>query len=329
MDGFERLTTGDWELLRLTTNQIAVDVLPQLGGTIVSLRRRDQGSGDEVELLWRTPWGLRPRGSLSVPGTSEAMMLDSYPGGWQTLFPNAGDTAMVHGVEWGFDGEARIAPFAWTAFSGSVVLTCRLVRSPFEVTKVISVRGGQVKVAETVQNVGGDSYEVMWGQQVVFGQPLISAQTVVDAAATTVHPDPAVSYDATYDDVLPWPRSYGNLSVINLRKLPGPDAGETRMAYISDFDVPRVSVRNAERDVGVDLEWDVEQWPHLWYSVEAGGRGDFPWYDKGYFFSLTPSTSWPAHGLHDARQVAQTTMWLPPGQSRTSYLSLSVHPASR
>jgi len=325
MDGFERLTVADWELLRMTTDQISLDVVPQLGATVVSLKRR----ADDAELLWQTPWGLRPRGTLSVPGSSEAEMMDTNPGGWQTLFPNGGDTAIAHGVEWGFDGEARVAPFSWTAVTGAVVLTCRLVRSPFEVTKVITVRGNEAKVAETVKNVGGEPLEVMWGQQVVFGQPLIGASTVVDAEATTTHPDPAVSTDTTYEDVLPWPRSYGNPSVINLRNLPGPDAGETRLAYLTDFSRPRLTVRNAERDLGVDLEWDGEVWPHLWYSMEAGLRSDFPWFNRGYFFSVTPNTSWPGHGLYDARHVAQSTLWIQPGQSMSSHLTLRTHPVSQ
>ncbi|HYP44105.1 MAG TPA: hypothetical protein VEQ66_02785 [Propionibacteriaceae bacterium] len=331
MDGFERLRVGDWELLRLTTDQLTVDLVPQLGGTIVSLRRRV----DDAELLWQTPWGLRPRGSLSLPGSSEAVMLDTYPGGWQSLFPNAGDTAIVHGVEWGYDGETRLAPFSWTAVTGSVVLTARLVRSPFEVTKVISVRGGEVKVAETVTNVGGEALEVMWGQQVVLGPPLVSAHTVVDADATTVHPDPAVTDDVDYEDVMPWPRSYGNTtyghspygspSVINLRNLPGPEGDETRLAYLTDFARARVSVRNADADLGLDLEWDGGEWPHLWYSMEAGRRAGFPWFNKGYFFSLTPSTSWPGHGMHDARRVAQTTRWVQPDESCTAQLTVRVH----
>lgn len=324
MEGFERLSVGDWELLRLTTDQVILDVVPQLGGTVVSLRRRE----DDVELLWRTPWGLRPRGSLSVPGSSEAAMLDTYPGGWQSLFPNAGETSIVHGVEWGADGEARLAPFSWTAVSGAVVLRCRLVRSPFEVTKVISVRGSEVKVAETVTNVGGEPLEVMWGQQVVFGQPLISAETVVDAEATTVYPDPAVSVNVSYEDVLPWPRSYGNEAVINLRNLPGPETGQTRLAYITDFSRPRLTIRNPELDLGVDLEWDGETWPHLWYSLEAGLRSDFPWYNKGYFFSVTPNTSWPGHGIYDARQVNQSTLWINAEEALTAHLTVRVHSIS-
>ncbi|MBA3530019.1 MAG: hypothetical protein H0T91_12065 [Propionibacteriaceae bacterium] len=324
MADLERLLVRDWELVRLKTDQITLDVAPALGGTIVSLRRRS----DDSEILWRTPWGLRPRGASSIPGSSEAEMLDTYPGGWQTVFPNGGDTSIVYGVEWGHDGEARVAPFEWEQAGTSVIMTSRLVRSPFQLTKTISVLGAAITVSETVQNVGGEAVEVMWGQQVVLGQPLIGPDSVVEAAATTVHPDPTISDDVDYDDIFPWPRSYGVDSMINLRTLPGPGSNETRLAYLADFSEPKMSVRNPRLDLGIDLDWEGEVWPYVWYSMEAGRRAGFPWFSDGYFLSLTPSTSWPAHGIHDARRVAATTLWIQPDEIRTAQLSVRVHAAT-
>ncbi len=324
MDAWQQLSVNGWGLLRLSNDFVSVDVLPGLGGTIVSLRRRS----DDTELLWRTPWGIRPHGSWSVPGSSEAQMLDTYPGGWQSLFPNGGDTAIVHGVEWGFNGETRLAPFSWQQTDTTLTMTTRLVRAPFQVTKVISVDGNQVTVSESVTNVGAEALEVIWGQQIVLGEPLVSEHTVVDAAATTVHPDPAVTSDASYDDVMPWPRSFGNPALINLRNLPGRDSEETRLAYVADFRETKVTVRNPRLDLGLDLQWDGDMWPYLWYSMEAGQRSGFPWFGAGYFFSLTPSSSWPGHGIHDARRIAQTTLWIHPHEAKDSHLTVTVHPES-
>ena len=320
----EQLSLSGWELLRLSTDAVAIDVLPGLGGTVISLRRRS----DDRELLWRTPWGLRPHGSWLLPGGSEAQMLDTYPGGWQSLFPNGGDTAIVHGVEWGHDGEVRLTPFSWELSETALTMRARLVRAPFEVTKVVSVHGDEVTVEETVTNVGAEALEVVWASQLVLGEPLVDASTVVDATATTVHPDPGVSFGADYDDVMPWPRSFGNSTVINLRNLPGRGADETRLAYVSDFSDYHVTVRNPRLDLGVDLRWDGDTWPYLWYSMEAGNRSGFPWFSDGYFFSLTPSSSWPAHGIHDARRVGQTLLWINAKEEKTSQLTLRVHPES-
>ncbi|HET9872645.1 MAG TPA: hypothetical protein VFP89_08645 [Propionibacteriaceae bacterium] len=323
MADLELITARGWQVLRLTTDQIAVDIVPGLGGTIVSLRRRS----DDLELLWRSPWGLRPPGSPAVPGTSDALMMDTFVGGWQTLFPNGGDSATTSGVEWGQDGEARIAPFEWERTGDTLTMTTRLVRSPFEITKIVSVEAARVRVEESIRNVGGETLETMWGQQVIFGPPLLSPDTVVDAAAALVHPDPITASGAGYHDITPWPRTPGPYSMINLRTLPAADAYELRQAYLTEFRRPWASVSNARLDLAVDLEWNSQTWPYLWYALEAGRQEGFPWFSRGYFFSLTPSTSWPAHGLHDARSVSSTTLWVAPDLEVTSQLTLTLRPA--
>lgn len=325
MTEVEVVVRRGWELVRLMTDTISVDIVPGLGGTIISVRRR----ADNAEILWQTPWGLRQKGSAVLPGNAEAVMLDYFPGGWQTLFPNAGETSVVHGVEWGFDGEARLTPFDCDIIDSVVTLTARLVRSPCEVTKRVRLDDSTVSVTETVGNAGGQPIETMWGQQVILGSPLLSERTVVDTGAAIVRPDPKTAGGVSYDDLLPWPRGHGANSVINLRNLVGPEAQETRLAYLSDFSSPTARVVNAAADLGVDLSWDAEHWPYLWYSLEASRRTNFPWFTHGYFLALTPASSWPAHGLHEARRVSSTTQWLPAGEERTATLSATVHPPTR
>lgn len=310
-----------WEVLRLSTDEVGLDVVPGLGGTISSLTRLP----DDAELLWSTPWGLRHAGAHPLPGSAEATMIDTSPGGWQSLFPNGGDSATVHGVEWGVDGEARVCWLDWEFTGSSLIMNGRLTRSPFEISKIISVRGREVTVGETVRNVGGERIEVMWGSRLCLGGALLGPDTVVDAAASVVHPDPQISYSSNYEDVMPWPRSHGADSMINLRTLPEIGSGQTRLAYLTEFTRPSLSVTRPSVGVGLDLEWDLDCWPYVWYSMEAGGRRGFPWFSSGYVLALTPCSAWPAHGLHDARRVSGTTVWIDPGETRTSHLTATVH----
>ena len=318
----EQLRVRDWEVLRLRAAGVSLDVVPGLGGTVTELRRQPDGES----LLWSTPWGLRPAGARGLPGSSEAQMADSYPGGWQTLFPNGGDTAVVQGVEWGFDGEARLAWMDWEPREDGVVLSGRLVRSPFRLTKTFTVDGSTVTLEERVHNEGGEAVETMWGAQLVFGGALVGPGTTLSTTASTVHPDPRYSIGTSYDDLMPWPRSHGPRSVVNLARLPGPDAEETRLSYLDDFSDHILTVRSPDRTLGVDLTWD-EQWPYLWYSLEAHGRTGFPWFSSAYFLALTPSSSWPAHGLHEVRRTSGTTVWVQPGEELSSRLGVRVHPA--
>jgi galactose mutarotase-like enzyme len=317
----EQRTVRDWEVLRLSTEEVRLDVVPALGGTVTALDR----CADGASLLWSTPWGLRHRGAIGLPGSSEAQMLDSYPGGWQTLFPNGGDTAVVQGAEWGFHGEARLTWLDWEQQGDSLVLTGRLVRTPFLLTKTFTVVGGTVTLEERVRNDGDEALEVMWGSHLALGGDLVGPGTTIATSASTVHPDPRHSVGTGYDDLMPWPRSHGPHSVVNLARLPGIDVAETRLSYLDDFTTPALTVLSPDRSLGVDLEWD-EVWPYVWYNLEAGGRNGFPWYSRGYFLALTPSSSWPARGVHEVRRTSGTTVWVQPDEELTSRLALRVHP---
>ena len=322
MADVERQKTRGWEVLELTTDAIAVTVLPGLGGAIRSLTRR----ADDASLLHTAPWGLPTYGSAALPGNPFAQAMSTF-GGWQMIFPNGGDAAIDHDVQRGFDGEARVTPLDWEYTGSSLILDGRLRHTPFTVTRTISLRGHELSLGETVRNVGREGLETMWGSQLTLGGDLLGPDTVLDTAATVVRPDPQFVPSTTYDDLAPWPRTPGASGMVNLRRVPGPTADESRLAYLSDFTRPWLRVTRRERQLGLDLEWDGDRWPHVWYRLEAGGHREFPWYGAGYFLSLTPSSSWPAHGLHEARRVAATTLPIPPGATRTSSATLTVHPA--
>lgn len=337
MAELERDVRRGWEIVRLTSSELTVEVIPGLGATISSVRRRS----DALEVLHQSPWGLPRYGGPQLGGSAEVLAQESDPGGWQSTFPNGGDSVVVSGADQGFDGEARIAPFEIdesgspdtgssapdgapdSAPDGVVRLQSRLRRSPVTMTKIISVTGEIVTVTETVRNDGAREHEVMWGHRLRFGTPLIGTDAEVDTSASLVHPDATILYDVDYDDVTPWPRTPGNSSMINLRYLPGPGS-ENRMAYLDEFSRGHASITNPAIDCRVTLGWDSAVWPYLWYALEAGETEEFPWYGAGYFLTLTPSSSWPAHGLHDARRISSSTVWLEPGQEHTSTLALQV-----
>ncbi|HET8969698.1 MAG TPA: hypothetical protein VFN19_01460 [Candidatus Nanopelagicales bacterium] len=314
----DKLVVRGWEVLRLTSDVLQIDLVPALGGTVISLRRR----ADDLELLWQTPWGLRHRGSLNLTGSAEAAMYGSYPGGWHPVFPNGGDSATSNGVEWGYDGEARLTWLDWTMDGNAVVLSGRLARSPFTLTRSVGLADDEVTITDTVVNVGAEHLDVMWGQQIAFGEALIGPDTVVVSGSTTVRPDTRVATSASYDDLLPWPRAYGQHAMVNLRGV-GTEA-ETRLAYLADFTPATIDVRRPSQHLAVRLRWEELAWPYVWYALETGARKGFPWYGAGRFLAFTPATSWPAHGLHDARRVSSSLLRIQPDGSRTAHLSVRV-----
>jgi hypothetical protein len=318
----EIISVRGWEVVRLTTDQVVVEVVPGLGGTLTSVRRRR----DDLELLWQTPWGLRPPYDRSASGDTRTLRWLADPGGWKSIFPNAGEATSMHGTEWAEDGEAWLTPFDHEiSDGGSLIMTSRLVRAPFELRRVVSVHDDTVSVGETIRNVGGVAIEVVWASQLVFGAPLLSADATLDCAANLVHPDPEIVSDASYGDIMPWPRSQGRSGMINLHTLLGPEAEEHRLVYLDELDAGRLSVENRTLDLRVELDWDLTAWPYVIYELEAGGSSGFPFFDRGYFLRIQPSTSWPAKGLYDARRLSSSTIWVDPGQERSAHLDLRVH----
>ncbi len=332
-----------WQRILLRSDSVEIAVYPELGATISSLRRRR----DDLELLDQPPFDLPHHGHPLPAGDSETSRYDFDLGGWQSLFPNAGDAADVDGAEWMFDGEARVTAFdidgssqlsvqsdrdpAATAPAAgpdhdpsddTLRLRARLRRCPAEIVKAIRLDGATVSVTETVRNVGAVDLAVMWGHQLRFGPPLIGHDAEFGCSASIVHPDAMLVDDVDYDEVSPWPRAPVESSMVNLRYLPR--AGdETRLAYLSGLAAGSATISNSQIDCTVQLSWDCDVWPHLWYGSESGQTHGYPWYGTGYFLALTPNSSWPAHGLHDARRISDSALVLGPGQTRSQTVTLT------
>jgi hypothetical protein len=316
----EQFQVRGWPVIRLASASLTVDVLPEYGGTVTSIRR----TADDLELLHQTPWGLPHRGLPSMSGTAEVQRYDEDPGGWQSIFPNGGDTVTINGADQGFDGEARVSAFEVTELTDTEInMSTRLRRCPIEMTKIINLDGDSVTVTESVRNVSAEDQDVMWASTVRLAAPLISKDTEIECGTALVRPDAAIRYDADYDDVTPWPRTPGRSSMINLRYLPAPGS-ENRAAYLTDLSESRATITNRAIGCAVTLDWDTDPWPYLWYMLEAGETEGHPWFGSGYFLALSPSSSWPAHGLHDARRISSSALKLIGGEERTARLTLRV-----
>lgn len=319
----EVVTVAGWEVVRLTSDALQVDVLPGKGGDILSARALPSG----VDVLWRSPWGLRPRG-VATGGSSVVSLMEAYPGGWQTVFPNAGDPAVEHGVEWGMHGEAWLAPWEWAPVDSGVELTTRLVRSPFTLVKRITLSGATVTVEETARNDGGGTVEAMWSHHPAFGPPLLAPGARVACGATTVLVDDV--RDTPSGDLLvggtgTWPyapsRTGGS---VDLSVVPEPPAD--RFLYLADFERPYLSLSGG--GLTATVEWDLAVMPYAWFWLELGATDGFPWFRRAHVLGLEPASSHPGQGIAAARAKTGTQLAFAPGQARTATVSLTVSPTA-
>lgn len=324
MTEVEVVSRRGWEVVRLTSDVMQVDVLPGKGGDILSARWRPLG----VDVLWQSPWGLRHRGAVGTGGDSVTALMESYPGGWQTVFPNGGDPTVEHGVEWGMHGEAWLAPWGFAVDGTSVRLTTRLVRSPFALVKHVALDGATLTVTETATNVGGVPVEAMWSHHPAFGAPLLDGAAQLETAARTIVVDDV--RDTPAGDLVvggrgTWPDApTRDGGTVDLRVLPGPEQAVDRFAYLTDFDRGWAALTNLALGLRAEVEWDLAVMPHAWLWLEAHATPTFPWYAAAYVLGLEPASSYPGQGIAAARAKTGTTLTFAPGQRRTATVALRL-----
>lgn len=315
-----------WEVVRLRSDEVEVDVVPGKGGDVIAARWRD----GNVDVLWKTRWGLRHADSRPLGGNAESRLMQSYPGGWQTVFPNGGDAVEEHGITWGMHGEVWLTAFDWEVDSaGALDMSARLVHSPFEITKRVSLVGPRIRVEETITNIGGQPVEVMWGHHPAFGEPFLSPAVRIETNGRRVLVDDLranASSELAAGGSGRWPQVPGRRTEsVDLSRVPARDAGVDRMAYLTDFPPQaRVRLTNADLGVSATLDWRAEQFPFAWYWLEAAGTGGFPWYYGAYVIAIEPSTSWPAQGLHAAQAKTGSQLRIAPGETRSAAVSLTL-----
>lgn len=318
-----------WDVVHLTSPELQVDVVPGKGGDITSIKHRTG-----VELMWQSPWGLRQKGAASTAGDSSENLMDWYPGGWQTVFPNAGDAVTEHGAEWGMHGEAWLAPYDWEAHgTGEIVLQTRLVRSPFEITRRIRVVGERLTVTETARNAGGEWVEAAWGHHAAFGAPFLGGSCRLETNAATFLADDerdTPAGDLTVGARSKWPYADSRSGIpVDLREVPGMEATVDRLGYLLDFDdQPYVALTNVRLGLTARLSWDAATMPAAWLWYEMHASPGFPWYKGVYVLGIEPHSSHPGQGLHAIRSKTGTQLSFESGQSRTATTTLDVTPVT-
>lgn len=307
--------------MRLGSEVIEVDVLPGKGGDILQITWLPLG----LSLLWSTPWGLRERGTADTVSDSYANFMQTYPGGWQTIFPNGGRATWVEGVEQPFHGEACLAAWDYERSSEGIELRTRLTLSPFELTKKIALEGARLEVEETARNVGGEPFDAMWSHHPAFGAPFLDGDCLLETAARAFQADPEHLGDLIAGRRSTWPRAEGHGHDVDLRRVPAEGSGVTRLGYLTDFDRGFASVTSPSQRLRVELEWGADVFPHAWLWIEANATSGFPAYQSWYVMAVEPASSYPGNGI-DAAREAGTLLPFAPGQSRTARVSLNLSP---
>jgi hypothetical protein len=314
----EQLPNG-WQGVRLENQELSVLLLPEKGSDIYELRARHHN----LDLLWKTPWGLHPPGF--TPGATQAATawLDRYAGGWQELFPNAGDACSYQGAELGFHGEASVSPWHSTLSkdqdgSPEVRLELRCCRMPFRLEKRIALAGDRpvLRLWERITNEGAEPLPFMWGHHPAYGAPFLAAGCQFELPAKTFIADDEQTSPRTWltpGQRSSWPMMTRNGRTIDLSRVPGPEAGVANFGYALELEEGWYALTNPHLGLGIGMVWPLAIFPCVWIWQEFQGTMTYPWYGRAYVLGVEPHTSYPGHGLQ--RALAQgTARWLAPGE---------------
>jgi hypothetical protein len=332
----EETLEGGVRALVLADDRLQVTLLPDRGADIHAVR--DLRSG--VDVLWKTPWGLRVRGDDdALPGSPEAW-LSTYAGGWQVLIPSGGGQSVHRGVHHPYHGEA--CSRAWSARTETdvdggdrVQLRIRLSGSPLLLERTVSlVPGGrQVVVEERVTNEGYRPLDYMWVHHPAFGAPLVAPGARIRTSATTLLADatldgpanplePGSSYDWPVVETREGRR-------LDLSIVPDAAPGRQLLGYLSGFDEGSVSIENDALGLACTLCWQLDVFPYAWLWQELGGTAGRPWFGGAYALAVEPATSYPASGLGGVVEANGTHRVLPAGASASTELRLQVSAIER
>jgi hypothetical protein len=301
--------------LTLRNQDIEVTVLPDKGADIYALTDRRTG----VDVLFKSPWGLRAPGTWPLAASSIERWVGAYPGGWQLLLPNGGDECTEQGVTWGYHGEAALVPWqVLHANEQTATLETRLFTVPLRVRREFALDGPVLRLTETVTNESADELEVMWSHHPAFGAPFLDDGCLLAAGCTSVLADD----EAPGTLLAPgsrhaWPHvTAGDGRPVDLTAIPGPRDPRAILAYLGDFTSGYFAITNPRLRLGFGLRWPLEVFGQAWLWQEVmSGRG-WPWYRRAYAVAVEPATTIPGHGMSTARAKGQAGIRFTGGQAR-------------
>jgi len=261
----------------LDNQRLCVTVLPEKGADIYRLVHLPDG----VDVLMKTPWGLRPPG-----GQAPTDFLENYEGGWQELFPSANDSCTYRGTPIPFHGEVALQAWSWEPVQGSDTAAAFRVTSPatgLTLERVMRLPAGASRLVleEQVTNPGQVPVEFVWGHHVVLGAPFLEAGCQVEIPATTIL-TPEVLYEpgsarlaAGQRSAWPWAVGRTPDARVDLRHVPGPEAHGHDDAYLLDLSHGDLAVTNPRLHLRFSLTWDASVFGCVVFWQPLGGA-DLP-----------------------------------------------------
>ena len=313
-------TVSGWPAIVLTGDALEATVLPDRGAEICSLVHRPT----RTELLFRAPWGLQPPGAPPRAGAAGHAFLERYAGGWQELFPSVSAATTYRGETIPFHGEVATLPWRCEAGPAGLRCTVRCERTRFRLERTMRFEDWRLVLDESVTNEGDELAHFVWGHHLVLGPPFLERGCMLDTPARTIATIPELWEDTARLEPgqhEPWPSArLRRGGTVDLREVPGPEAGIHDDVYLTDLEAGWAAVTNPRLGLRVRLDFDhrVFRWLIVWQPY--GGAKEPP-LTGSYALGVEPWTS--SRPLGEAVDLGEAIA-LEPGAAFTTSLRVGV-----
>ncbi len=272
-----------WRSLTLRNGCIEVTVLPGKGCDIYEFRDRSTG----VDVLFKSPWGLKPPGSPPREGWGGMEFLANYEGGWQELLPSCNDPCSYRGTEIPFHGEVALTAWDVTvAAEGDdaveLIGRVRCSLTPFALERRMRIERGApvLTLCERVENLSGEAHHLVWGHHCVVGAPFLEAGCRLHAPVSTI-----VTLPEAWEETArlapgqrePWPHALlKDGGRTDLREVPGAECGSHDDIFLTGLEDGTVAVENPRlgRTFRLGFDHTLFRWLCTWQPY--GGAHELP-----------------------------------------------------
>jgi hypothetical protein len=262
------------------------------------------------QVLSRTPWERQP----AVPAAEESEWVGAWSGGWQILFPNAGNAGGADGRWHPFHGASSQAP--WTLQTrGPAAATLYWSNDGWELERRVILSEHAIRVETEAINNTTRARPAVAVEHLTFGDDLLAAGPVylqcgpcnlqfLDATGAPTGTPQRWPAGADADD---W-------SLIPAR------SPASRFGCLADLDDTSLGIRLA--DLQLRVTWDPTL-PYLWYWLELDATAQAPWNSSTKALGLEPA-SYP-HGLGLTRACQDgTARVIGAGETWSWYLEIAA-----
>lgn len=269
----------------------------------------------DTDFIWQTRMGLQPPNALYP----DYQM--SYPGGWQEMMPEVSYTHEYRGTVV-HRGETAVNPWKLQIIRDEpeevhIRLTHRLRSLPLFIEKDMILKSGETKVriSQTVRNEAPVSMETNWGHHLAYGAPFLNERSRIYFSPGAVVMNPAEG------NQWEWPRAEQDGAIVDLSRLPKAGTRRDLLAVRTTDGMYRID--DPDNGLGLEVRWDHQVWPYVWYWQNYAADGDAPFFACEYNMGLEMFNVPPKLTLAEAAASGQAIRLEPLG-SLSSWLEFEV-----